>query len=50
MPKSQLVSFLITIKWKEEGKHRHVVVHLHRVGNRYRANMVHLTGGENERK
>jgi hypothetical protein len=47
-PKGKLISFLITIEWFEEGRKKHVVLHVrqHRGGN-YHARITHLTGEKN---
>jgi hypothetical protein len=46
-PKGKLVGFLITIEWLEEGKSKHVVLHVRKhKGEHYRARITHITEGE----
>ena len=47
-PKGKLVGFLITIEWIEEGRTKHVVLHVRKhKGNHYRARITHLTSEKN---
>ena len=46
-PKGNLVGFLITIEWIEEGKRKHVVLHVRKhKGEHYKARITHLTRDE----
>jgi hypothetical protein len=47
-PKGKLISFLITIEWFEEGRKKHVVLHVkeHKKG-RYHARISHFIGEKN---
>ena len=41
--KHELVRFLITIEWEEEGKKKHLVLRVHKhKKDHYRAEVVHL--------
>ena len=47
-PKGKLIGFLITIEWIEEGKRKHVVLHVRKhKGEHYKARITHLTSGKN---
>ena len=44
MPRGKLIGFLITIEWIEEGKTKHVVLHVRKhKGGHYHARISHLT-------
>jgi hypothetical protein len=46
-PKGKLIGFLITIEWIEEGKTKHVVLHMRKhKGEHYKARITHLTRDE----
>ena len=48
-PKGNLVGFLITIEWIEEGKRKHVVLHVRKhKGEHYKARITHLTRDEKD--